>query len=106
MATPVGCPVRRAHEMSANQINPPVPKGISSGRQLTRKVGNRLPSSFLLPPWVWTFRIRAIATKSINSFAQRGNTWRRFRSEEHTSELQSLMRISYAVFCLKKKQQK
>src|SRR3546814_3392110 len=28
--------------------------------------------------------------------------WRR-RSEEHTSELQSLMRISYAVFCLKKK---
>src|SRR3546814_1323377 len=41
------------------------------------------------------------------------NTWRRGdsplalcierRSEEHTSELQSLMRISYAVFCLKKK---
>src|SRR3546814_8883845 len=28
---------------------------------------------------------------------------KRFRSEEHTSELQSLMRISYAVFCLKKK---
>src|SRR3546814_3389827 len=27
----------------------------------------------------------------------------RFRSEEHTSELQSLLRISYAVFCLKKK---
>src|SRR3546814_3998754 len=30
----------------------------------------------------------------------------RMRSEEHTSELQSLMRISYAVFCLKKKKQK
>src|SRR3546814_6357225 len=29
----------------------------------------------------------------------------RIRSEEHTSELQSLMRISYAVFCLKKKKQ-
>src|SRR3546814_1740282 len=29
----------------------------------------------------------------------------RGRSEEHTSELQSLMRISYAVFCLKKKNQ-
>src|SRR3546814_7877851 len=29
----------------------------------------------------------------------------RTRSEEHTSELQSLMRISYAVFCLKKKKQ-
>src|SRR3546814_9207565 len=31
------------------------------------------------------------------------NTSVHFRSEEHTSELQSLMRISYAVFCLKKK---
>src|SRR3546814_1881384 len=29
--------------------------------------------------------------------------WLKNRSEEHTSELQSLMRISYAVFCLKKK---
>src|SRR3546814_6877174 len=44
-------------------------------------------------------------------FAVRGNTarerpmgyWQK-RSEEHTSELQSLMRISYAVFCLKTKQ--
>src|SRR3546814_2321877 len=37
----------------------------------------------------------AIATKK--------PTLSRLRSEEHTSELQSLMRISYAVFCLKKK---
>src|SRR3546814_9195900 len=32
--------------------------------------------------------------------------WANSRSEEHTSELQSLMRISYAVFCLKKKNKK
>src|SRR3546814_6594866 len=32
--------------------------------------------------------------------------WCASRSEEHTSELQSLMRISYAVFCLKKKNKK
>src|SRR3546814_6348979 len=32
-----------------------------------------------------------------------GVSWPQARSEEHTSELQSLMRISYAVFCLKKK---
>src|SRR3546814_7915821 len=32
--------------------------------------------------------------------------WPGKRSEEHTSELQSLMRISYAVFCLKKKKNK
>src|SRR3546814_10391039 len=35
---------------------------------------------------------------------QLGGSWD--RSEEHTSELQSLMRNSYAVFCLKKKKQK
>src|SRR3546814_8057581 len=34
---------------------------------------------------------------------QHGDGAREIRSEEHTSELQSLMRISYAVFCLKKK---
>src|SRR3546814_4008765 len=34
---------------------------------------------------------------------RRGSSAVRGRSEEHTSELQSLMRISYAVFCLKKK---
>src|SRR3546814_1470734 len=35
-----------------------------------------------------------------------GLTIRGLRSEEHSSELQSLMRISYAVFCLKKKNNK
>src|SRR3546814_2127238 len=34
---------------------------------------------------------------------QLARSWSMDRSEEHTSELQSLMRISYAVFCLKKK---
>src|SRR3546814_1538530 len=38
------------------------------------------------------------------SVSPTGRTGR--RSEEHTSELQSLMRISYAVFCLKKKKRK
>src|SRR3546814_1302071 len=44
----------------------------------------------------------AFADRTIVDLANR----RDFRSEEHTSELQSLMRISYAVFCLKKKNQK
>src|SRR3546814_9954274 len=44
-------------------------------------------------------------------FPRRHREWKgrqrsRARSEEHTSELQSLMRISYAVFCLKKKKKK
>src|SRR3546814_1593862 len=39
--------------------------------------------------------------RSCRSRPEKGSS----RSEEHTSELQSLMRISYAVFCLKKKNQ-
>src|SRR3546814_5180094 len=37
---------------------------------------------------------------------QEADNDREYRSEEHTSELQSLMRISYAVFCLKQKKLK
>src|SRR3546814_3594041 len=51
-----------------------------------------LPAIFLLPEWMST-----PAQPRAQGLAQ--------RSEEHTSELQSLMRISYAVFCLKKKNQ-
>src|SRR3546814_7010323 len=38
--------------------------------------------------------------------AEENKTFGQRRSEEHTSELQSLMRISYAVYCLKKKQKR
>src|SRR3546814_7287533 len=44
-----------------------------------------------------------IVTSSFDQEAQSYGRDRLPRSEEHTSELQSLMRISYAVFCLKKK---
>src|SRR3546814_4948729 len=43
---------------------------------------------------------------SINDARAAAREVRRKRSEEHTSELQSLMRISYAVFCWKKKNKK
>src|SRR3546814_9502725 len=42
---------------------------------------------------------QTIASRALQTFAEHPDR----RSEEHTSELQSLMRISYAVFCLKKK---
>src|SRR3546814_2269386 len=45
-----------------------------------------------------------LAADRASEGARPRSTW--MRSEEHTSELQSLMRISYAVFCLKKKQPK
>src|SRR3546814_4228632 len=51
----------------------------------------------LMPPSAITGTPRARQASDASSTA--------VRSEEHTSELQSLMRISYAVFCLKKKTQ-
>src|SRR3546814_1594461 len=45
----------------------------------------------------------ALATLSCGKILPRPQPQMLIRSEEHTSELQSLMRISYAVFCLKKK---
>src|SRR3546814_7845944 len=48
------------------------------------------------PTWLPVDGVEAIPQK-----AQRGGD--EDRSEEHTSEIQSLMRLSYAVFCLKKK---
>src|SRR3546814_8401738 len=46
-------------------------------------------------------KLKGFAAIGHNRYATTGE-----RSEEHTSELQSLMRISYAVFCLKKKKTK
>src|SRR3546814_10086421 len=48
--------------------------------------------------------VEAIRTEVLKDYEDRGQNVVP-RSEEHTSELQSLMRISYAVFCLKKKKQ-
>src|SRR3546814_7623354 len=48
-------------------------------------------------------RVSAVSARTIGRVASSCGWSRPGRSEEHTSELQSLMRISYAVFCLKKK---
>src|SRR3546814_8730027 len=58
------------------------------------------------------FRRAGIEFRSVSGWLRQESAWARItqwikaahirRSEEHTSELQSLMRISYAVFCLKK----
>src|SRR3546814_9243800 len=56
----------------------------------------------------WQFSLTARTERepsavSILNISRGGDGALEIRSEEHTSELQSLMRISYAVFCLKKK---
>src|SRR3546814_7997871 len=47
--------------------------------------------------------LKALPQRACGLICGSGRCVRSARSEEHTSELQSLMRISYAVFCLKKK---
>src|SRR3546814_11084517 len=54
-------------------------------------------------PSTWTDRLGRDRTPVIPGQELAGVVTALGRSEEHTSELQSLMRISYAVFCLKKK---
>src|SRR3546814_10445306 len=66
-------------------------KGAFAGVPPSRSIRASSPGSG--SPAAWTTRSSAISQASIGMA----------RSEEHTSELQSLMRISYAVFCLKKK---
>src|SRR3546814_2189229 len=78
-------------------------------------VGSLLATSPLsaandLVGWRATFLLLAVLTAVVGVIfylivrdERPGTAERSGRSEEHTSELQSLMRISYAVFCLKKK---
>src|SRR3546814_3451709 len=68
---------------------PDVPSGDHRDRDRLRRPADRVRR--VLPP-----PSRALARGGVRPVG-------RNRSEEHTSELQSLMRISYAVFCLKKK---
>src|SRR3546814_4350062 len=58
------------------------------------------PYTTLFRSWAFRFRRSGGSRQPLLSSSP---CRRRGRSEEHTSELQSLMRISYAVFCLKKK---
>src|SRR3546814_7721341 len=57
-------------------------------------------------PNLETINARNRAFQGSPEATARQQTFEQSRSEEHTSELQSLMRIPYAVFCLKKKKQK
>src|SRR3546814_7683758 len=81
--------------------SPSGPKGASSSR--TRVVSSA-PSQRLSASNVWARAsawMRPLTAAMNSSVLAACVSWT--RSEEHTSELQSLMRISYAVFCLKKK---
>src|SRR3546814_7830185 len=89
LAEPVSRCVRIGHQSQA----------VAAGSPVESLAVRRQPGSHLLrPPDECTLRTRGSRLSDRTGAASSAT-----RSEEHTSELQSLMRISYAVFCLKKK---
>src|SRR3546814_9852426 len=90
---------RNATVMPAADAKPVAP--IFSERPIGDASIARLPSG----GWILTgTTLRSGARHGVELWTSPdAKKWTRIRSEEHTSELQSLMRISYAVFCLKKK---
>src|SRR3546814_5212321 len=73
--------------------------------ELVRKVRDVVLDSFSAPDIRLEDLTRELSLRSEGGGSMLYQALFSFRSEEHTSELQSLMRISYAVFCLKKKTQ-
>src|SRR3546814_5816266 len=85
----------------------------SAYRELHKRTSDRLIEK-MMEPDVWKFWITVIENPKFSKYLDGAKDWRDpvreknimysgHRSEEHTSELQSLMRITYAVFCLNKK---
>src|SRR3546814_12290991 len=68
--------------------------------ELAREYKKGFPQSLDAAPFLMPGEDAAVRPRLLRWFEKAGV---QPRSEEHTSELQSLMRISYAVFCLKKK---
>src|SRR3546814_7536315 len=64
-----------------------------------------MPEAFLGGDTVAAVRVQRVHLGVADASGRQSPELIEGRSEEHTSELQSLMRISYAVFCLKKKKQ-
>src|SRR3546814_9519542 len=92
-----------AQVISARVAGFPIMVSNYAGGVLTWTTGGLMRSEFTGDQE--TYRHRDINTeyRPVNSFCVLQTDKNTSRSEEHTSELQSLMRISYAVFCLKKK---
>src|SRR3546814_1019638 len=100
MQNTVTTPILQANTSNFESImnettNQHFPKTYDAIAEETQRLGFTMPSD------VQTCALlRTLSTsKPVGNFLELG------RSEEHTSELQSLMRISYAVFCLKTKNQ-
>src|SRR3546814_9680166 len=88
-------PLRRLFSRSAVPFGMRFGTRMNAGDSLKRPLLSRWPAAFIAAVLIGTTALVLYVEASVSKLKQ--------RSEEHTSELQSLMRISYAVFCLKKK---
>src|SRR3546814_4617371 len=78
-------------------------RGGELGTRPTSRIANSKKAVAARVDWNHVSHMTNYPTLRIGVLRALQNLKRHYRSEEHTSELQSLMRISYAVFCLKKK---
>src|SRR3546814_5278927 len=113
-------PTRRSSELRY-RFGRPVPPAVRAGDAVSAIVRHAIsaanpalhegpsPRNLAFPapaPWLEALLTGVHTPKQVHLHPpglRRSQEHRGWRSEEHTSELQSLMRISYAVFCLKKK---
>src|SRR3546814_1145726 len=98
----------RSREAEQDWPTLPLPRGGGTEPERPQRISARpeRPRDFPFPPSRGKPESRArqsLASNPVRRTAASREDIRMPRSEEHTSELQSLMRISYAVFCLKKK---
>src|SRR3546814_16234036 len=91
---PQSFPTRRSSDLVAESVTSPAPAMVTSASATVRPCASTLPA-----PCTVTRACAALPASTTLPEPERLRS--SLRSEEHTSELQSLMRISYAVFCLK-----
>src|SRR3546814_1622532 len=78
--------------------------GVGLGSMVTGRAISRTGRTAIFPSLGLIFVVLGLVVVAL--WSRHMSRMELSRSEEHTSELQSLMRISYAVFCLKKKKNK
>src|SRR3546814_10221211 len=93
--------VASSTKLSAWFTVPPAPKPTRRSKLGSRRSRAISSRQLLQQGWLPSFVNRTAWSAPLQGWPWQCHALR--RSEEHTSELQSLMRISYAVFCLKKK---